>query len=128
MDLLRRIWPATLAVAVAITLATLALPVSLRSQQPAVFRGGVDFVSVGVTVADKRHRLITDLGASDFAIFEDGKPQTIRAFAAGVDTGPQLHVGVLLDVSGSQELDLGFTQSAAIKFLRSLSEAADITF
>jgi Ca-activated chloride channel family protein len=35
---------------------------------------------------------------------------------------------VLLDVSGSQQLDLGFTQNAVIRFLTSLPDAADITF
>jgi VWFA-related protein len=34
----------------------------------------------------------------------------------------------LLDVSGSQELDLGFTQNAVIKFLTALPDAADMTF
>ena len=109
-------------------MAVLAEPVRLWSQQPTLFHGRVDFVSVGVTVADKRHRLITDLGADDFAVYEDGRPQTIRAFAVGAGAGPALHVGVLLDVSGSQELDLAFTQAAAIKFLRSLPDAMDITF
>jgi Ca-activated chloride channel family protein len=117
-----------LAFAVVITIAAIVVPAPIWSQQPTVFRGRVDFVSVGVTVADHRHRLITDLGAGDFAVYEDGKPQTIRAFAWGTDTGPPLHIGVLLDVSGSQELDLAFTQTAAIKFLRSLADAVDITF
>jgi Ca-activated chloride channel family protein len=39
-----------------------------------------------------------------------------------------LHIGVLLDVSGSQQLDLGFTQSAVIKFLASIPDAVDMTF
>src|SRR5262249_42466117 len=49
-------------------------------------------------------------------------------FAVGERSGPQLHVGVLLDVSGSQELDLPFTQTASIKFLKSLGDAVvDVT-
>jgi len=110
-----------------ISVATVAVPVRLRSQTT-VFHERVDLVNMGVTVADKRHRLIADLGAGDFAIFEDGKPQTIRAFAVGSGSGPQLHAGVMLDVSESQERDIGFTQTAAIKFLRALAEAVDITF
>jgi Ca-activated chloride channel homolog len=120
--------PGVLTVAVAIAAAAFAVPAPLRSQPSTLFHERVDLVNVGVTVADKRHRLITDLGAGDFAVYEDGKPQTIRAFAVGARTGPQLHVGVLLDVSGSQQLDLAFTQTAAIKFLKSLSDAMDITF
>ena len=34
----------------------------------------------------------------------------------------------MLDVSGSQELDLGFTQNAVIKFLTSMPDAVDMTF
>jgi Ca-activated chloride channel family protein len=108
--------------------AALVVPTPVRSQQSTLFRERVDLVNVGVTVADNRHHLITNLGANDFAVFEDGKQQTIRAFAVGAGTGPELHVGVLLDVSASQQLDLPFTQTAVIKFLKSLNDAKDITF
>jgi Ca-activated chloride channel homolog len=117
------------AVAVATAVASFAVPARLQSQQSSNFSARVDLVSMAVTVADKRHRLITDLSARDFAIYEDGKPQTLSAFAVGERSGPQLHVGVLLDVSGSQGLDLPFTQKASIKFLKSLGDAAvDVTF
>jgi hypothetical protein len=116
-------------VAVATAVASFAVPARLQSQQSSNFSARVDLVSMAVTVADKRHRLITDLSAGDFAIYEDGKPQILSAFAAGERSGPQLHVGVLLDVSGSQGLDLPFTQAASIKFLKSLGDAAvDVTF
>ena len=125
----RSMWALRIVLAIVgvISVATVAVPVRLRSQTT-IFHERVDLVKMGVTVADKRHRLIADLGAGDFAIFEDGKPQTIRAFAVGSGSGPQLHAGVMLDVSESQERDIGFTQTAAIKFLRALAEAVDITF
>jgi Ca-activated chloride channel family protein len=117
------------AAAVATAVASFAVPARLHSQQSSKFSASVDLVSMTVTVADKRHRLITDLSARDFAIYEDGKPQTLSAFAVGERSGPQLHVGVLLDVSGSQGLDLPFTQAASIEFLKSLGDAAvDVTF
>jgi Ca-activated chloride channel homolog len=116
-------------VAVATAVASFAVPARLQSQQSSNFSAHVDLVSMAVTVADKRHRLITDLSAGDFAIYEDGKPQILSAFAAGERSGPQLHVGVLLDVSGSQGLDLPFTQAASITFLKTLGDAAvDVTF
>ena len=121
--------PVGVAIVVATTAASFVVTARLQSQQANVFSARVDLVSVAVTVADKHHRLITDLTASDFAVYEDGKPQTITAFAVGERSGPQLHVGVLLDVSDSQELDLPFTQSAAIRFVTSLGDAAaDVTF
>ena len=121
--------PVGVAIVVATTAASFVVTARLQSQQANVFSARVDLVSVAVTVADKHHRLITDLTASDFAVYEDGKPQTLTAFAVGERSGPQLHVGVLLDVSDSQELDLPFTQSAAIRFVTSLGDAAaDVTF
>jgi Ca-activated chloride channel homolog len=101
-----------------------------RWGEPAqVFRTGVDLVNVGVTVTDKRGVLATDLVADDFEIYEDGKKQAIRFFAAGdrSETAPALHLGLLLDVSGSMNEDIGFTKTAAIKFLNTLTDAVDIT-
>jgi Ca-activated chloride channel family protein len=117
-----------LAIAVMITVASFAVPARLLSQEPTLFHGRVDLVNVGVTVADKKRQLVTNLDASDFAVYEDGHPQTIFAFARGEHTGPPLHVGVLLDVSGSQQSDLPFTQAAAIRFLMLLADAVDTTF
>jgi Ca-activated chloride channel homolog len=123
-----RVLTVGVAVAVATAVAFFAVPARLQSQS-SKFSASVDLVSMAVTVADKRHRLITDLSARDFAIYEDGKLQRLSAFAVGERSAPQLHVGVLLDVSGSQGLDLPFTQAASIEFLKSLGDAAvDATF
>jgi Ca-activated chloride channel homolog len=113
-------------IAAAITVAIAAAPATLEPQ--ATFRRNIDLVNIGVTVAGENRRLITDLRASDFAVYEDGKPQQISAFVSGLDAGPALHVGVLLDVSGSMEIALPFTQAAVIKFLQSLPDAVDTTF
>jgi Ca-activated chloride channel homolog len=99
------------------------------AQQVPVFRGGVDLVNVGVTVTDKKGNLVSDLTADDFEIDENGKRQTVRYFSSGT-AGPnqiQTHLGLLLDVSESMGDDIGFTKTAAIKFLNSLVEAVDIT-
>jgi Ca-activated chloride channel family protein len=122
-----RILSGAVAIGATIAAAVVTLSAQLERRAP-TFRGRIDLVNVGVTVTGKKHRLVTDLGASDFAVYEDGKPQQIFAFASGVEPGPPLHIGVLLDVSGSQQLDLGFTQSAVIKFVASLRDAVDITF
>ncbi len=115
--------------AIGVTIAAAAVAVSAQLEMhDATFRGRVDLVNVGVTVTGKKQRLVTELNAGDFAVFEDGKPQQIFAFANGTEPGPPLHVGVLLDVSSSQEHDLSFTQSAVIKFLSALPDAADMTF
>jgi Ca-activated chloride channel family protein len=119
---------AILAIATAITVVAVPEPAQLAPQVGPTFRGHIDLVNVGVTVAGKKRQLVTDLSANDFAVYEDGTSQQISAFASGADPGSPLHVGVLLDVSESQELDLGFTKTAVIKFLSSLPDAADVTF
>src|SRR2546428_2824445 len=101
-------------------------------QQVPVFKTGIDLVNVGVTITDKKSNLVTDLTQDDFDIYEDGRKQTIRYFAAGdrVDPdhpGPPLHLGVLIAVSESMGEDMSFTKTAAIKFLNTLTDAADIT-
>jgi Ca-activated chloride channel family protein len=118
---------AFLAIATAITVAAVVARAQLAPHAP-TFREHIDFVNVGVTVAGKKRQLVTDLSANDFALYEDGTPQQIVAFASSAEPGPPLHVGVLLDVSESQQLDLGFTQTAVIKFLSSMPDAADMTF
>jgi Ca-activated chloride channel family protein len=116
--------------AVCAAAAAQARPGAEPRQQAPMFRGGVDLVNVGVTVTDKRGNLITDLRGDDFEIREDGRLQTIRYFSMGELTSgpsPELHLGVLLDVSGSMAEDIGFTRTAAIRFLNALLDAVDIT-
>jgi VWFA-related protein len=126
-DLRRRRSFCVLAIAATIAVTVVAAPSQLEPQAP-TFRARIDLVNVGVTVSGKKHQFVTDLGAHDFAVYEDGKPQQIFAFASGTETLPTLHIGVLLDVSASQQSDLGFTQTAVIKFLASLPDAVDMTF
>ncbi len=93
-----------------------------------VFRSTVDLVNLGVTVFDRQGRFVTDLAAEDFEIVEDGRPQAITYFARGdAEPAPDLHVGLLLDTSGSMETEIDFSRSAAIKFLNALPHAEDIT-
>lgn len=92
------------------------------------FRSEVDLVHFTVVVTDKRGVPITGLTADDFEILEEGKRQTVEFFAAGDPaTAPPLHVGFLLDTSGSMEEDIKDVRTAAIKFLGTMEEAEDIT-
>ena len=99
----------------------------VAAQQSTTFRSGIDVVNIGVTVTDKKGNLITDLTAEDFEVTEDGRKQTVRYFAAGDRVGPELHLGLLLDVSQSMGEDIAFTRTASIKFLNTLTDAVDIT-
>lgn len=99
---------------------------SLGGQQS--FRSGVELVTFGVTVVDRRGNLVTDLTRDDFEVVEDGRPEELNYFAVGDgDTAPPLHVGLMLDASGSMQTDLKLAQAASIKFLNLLPHAEDIT-
>jgi Ca-activated chloride channel family protein len=99
----------------------------MAAQRSAVFHTGVDLVHIGVTVTDKKSNLVSGLTAGDFEVYEDGVKQTVGYFAAGDAPDTELHLGVLLDVSESMASDIGFTRTAAIKFLNALKDAVDIT-
>lgn len=111
---------------VAVALAAAWLPGMPAAQ---VFRGGVDLASFGVTVVDRKGGLVTDLTSDDFDVREDGHLQSISLFARGdtAEAAPPLHLGLLFDVSSSMEENIGFSRSAAIKFLNTVQEAQDIT-
>jgi Ca-activated chloride channel homolog len=99
-------------------------------QQVPVFKTAVDLVQVGVTVSDRKGGLVAQLTKDDFEVYEDGKKQTIQYFAVGDPDAadqPEMHLGLLLDVSGSMGEDMSFTKTAAIKFLNTLTDAVDIT-
>ncbi len=92
------------------------------------FRAGVDLVTFGVTVVDRKGNLVTDLTRDDFEVIEDGRRHELQYFAFGDgDTAPPLHLGLMLDASGSMQSDLKLAQSASIKFLNLLPQAEDIT-
>ncbi len=92
------------------------------------FRGGVELATFGVTVLDRKDQIVTDLSRDDFEVFEDGKAQRVDFFARGDGgAGPEMHVGLMLDASGSMAADLKLARSAAIRFLNLLPEAQDVT-
>lgn len=92
------------------------------------FRTAVDLVHFGVVVTDKQGSPISGLTADDFEIKEAGRPQTIKFFNAGdPENAPPLHIGFLLDTSGSMEDDLKDVRTAAVKFLNAMDQAEDIT-
>ena len=95
-----------------------------------VFRSGVDLVRFGVTVLDDDGEPISGLTADDFRVTEEGREQRIVYFSRGLELDSDripLHLGVLFDVSGSMTVDASFAKTAAIRLLRGLDFAADMT-
>ena len=94
---------------------------SQAPQRPS-FRGGVDVVSLNVTVTDQSRNFVTSLEQGDFVVFEDGVKQDVTYFNKA-----QLPVALslLIDTSASMEDKLRLAQEAAIGFIRRM-KADDI--
>jgi Ca-activated chloride channel family protein len=76
------------------------------------FKAGTDLVRLSVVVTGRDGLLVRGLTAGSFEVLEDGVKQTVTAFAEGGQEEIPLHAGLLVDRSGSMELD----------------EALDVTF
>jgi Ca-activated chloride channel family protein len=77
----------------------------------------VDEVNVLFIATDKHGKFVRDLNQADFSILDDHKPpQSIVNFRRETDL--PLHLGLLIDVSGSVQSRFGFEQEAAVSFLQ----------
>jgi hypothetical protein len=53
----------------------------VRAQAPrAAFRSGVELIALSVTVSNSQRQYVGDLNRDDFAVFENGVPQTVTFF------------------------------------------------
>lgn len=86
----------------------------------------VDVVNVLAAVRDKKGALVPNLEQQDFTILEDGKPQPIKYFTK--ETNLPLTIGLLVDVSGSQENLIGIERSAASEFFAKVLGKKDEAF
>jgi len=81
------------------------------------FRGGVELVSLNVTVTEAGGKYVTDLAQGDFEVYEDGARQALTFFSR---TQQPISLALLLDTSASMEERMGITQEAAIGFAKQL--------
>jgi Ca-activated chloride channel family protein len=91
----------------------------LLAQQP-MFRSGTETVPVYVTVLGPDGRLVTDLGRDQFEVFDNGRPQPITLFEAGVQP---ISIIVMLDMSGSMLGNISVLRSAAVQMFTRLEPA-----
>jgi VWFA-related protein len=119
---------------VCLVLLTLA-PCVLRAQAPpnnqdepsaGTLKVQVDVVNVFFNVKDKKGLLIPNLTKDNFEISEDGKPQTIKYFAA--ETDQPLTLGILIDTSPSQTRVLPMEQEVGAAFLNQVLRKKDMAF
>lgn len=77
----------------------------------------VNEVNVLFIATDKHGKFVRDLNQKDFSILDDHKPpQAILNFRRETDL--PLHLGLLIDVSGSVDSRFDFEQNAATSFLQ----------
>lgn len=97
------------------------------SQASPTIRVNVELVNILFTVrAKKGGQLIPNLEKNNFQIYEDSKPQTIQRFSRETDL--PLTLGLLIDISASQERLVDIERQAASAFFSSVIRKKDEAF
>jgi VWFA-related protein len=97
-----------------------------QDQSAATLKVNVNVVQLFFNVKDKKGALIPNLTKDDFEVVEDGKPQTIKYFAA--DSNLPLTLGILIDSSGSQTRVLDMEKEVGADFLSQILRDKDLAF
>ena len=106
---------------------TAAAATPLLAQEPgSVIRVDVDLVNITFSVRDKRGALLPTLTKDDIDVYEDGRKQTVRSFSKEGDL--PLTIGLLIDVSPSQERLIETERRAAAAFFRTVLKNKDMAF
>jgi Ca-activated chloride channel homolog len=90
---------------------------TVEARQRPQFRTAVELVTLSVTVTDTTGRYVTGLGADDFLVLEDARPQDVVFFSRAATP---MAVSLLIDTSGSMRRDLPLAKDAAWQFIRRL--------
>ena len=107
-------------------IAFLAILASCFAQQPPAIHVNVRLVNVAFTARDAHAKLVTNLTKDDFEVLDDGQSQPISFFARGEDL--PLSLGLIVDVSGSQEHFMKPHQQDLGVFLESVLSPRDRAF
>ena len=91
-----------------------------------VIKVEVNLVNLYFTVRGTHGGYVSDLKQDDFDVYEDGKPQTIKTFAR--ETDQPLTIGLLVDVSGSQQNLLEDERAASARFFEQVLRKKDMAF
>jgi Ca-activated chloride channel homolog len=132
----RRACPAVLLIfACSITASAQFKSVTPPSAQPPVFRPDapasppttfnvkVNLVRLLASVRDRAGAPITNLNRGDFHVFDSGVAQTIAVFER--NTSLPLSVAVLVDTSGSTQIDLHYEVESVSRFIPTLLDAGN---
>jgi VWFA-related protein len=100
-------------------------PPPVAPEEP-VIRVEVNLVNLFFSVRDRKGAYVSTLGKEDFTVYEDGKPQEIRFFSR--ETDQPLTLGLLVDVSRSQEALIEVERRASMRFLERVLRDKDMAF
>jgi VWFA-related protein len=100
-------------------------PPAQEPEEPTI-KVDVDVVNILCSVRNKQGGLVSSLEKDDFLVTEDGKAQAIKYFARETDL--PLTIGLLVDVSRSQENLIETERHAAAQFFSSVLRQKDLAF
>ncbi len=96
------------------------------SQDNNTIKVDVDLVNILCSVRTKSGGLVSNLNKDDFTIFENGQKQEVKYFARETDL--PLTIGLLVDVSLSQQRLIETERQAAYQFFSSVLRPKDLAF
>lgn len=83
----------------------------------------IQFVELYATAFGRDFRPVADLESEQVVVYEDGVPQKLARFAPVADL--PLHLGMLLDVSASMEVNLSEVRQAVLSFFETILQPRD---
>ena len=125
---MRRLFTTYLAATAAAALLAGAQQPAAATQEPQepVIKVDVDLVNILFTVKTKKGELIPNLEKNNFTLREDGKEQIISRFSRETDL--PITLGLLIDISASQERLIEIEREAASQFFSSVIRPKDQAF
>ena len=125
---MRKLFTSYLAALLTVALAANAQQPAAPAQEPQdqVIKVDVDLVNILFSVKTKKGELIPNLEKNNFTLREDGKEQTISRFSRETDL--PLTLGLLIDISASQERLIDIERDAASQFFSSVIRSKDQAF
>src|SRR5579863_3927657 len=97
-----------------------------QDQSAETLKVNVNVVQLFFNVKDKKGGLIPNLTKDQFQVLEDGKPQTVKYFAA--ESNLPLTLGILFDTSPSQARVLDMEKLVGGQFLDEILREKDLAF
>lgn len=98
---------------------------SAPAQSVATFSSSVELVPISTVVRDHHGRLVTNLSAADFEVFDKGERRSIVDFQ--IDRDGPISVAILLDISGSMRIGpkLAFATQVVSRLAAALRDGRD---